>query len=391
VLAAEVVSNFGSMLSRLAIPWFAALTLTATPLAMGMLQVADIAAGAVAGLLLATFVDRRGKRAAMLAADVVRAGVVGLLAALAAAGSLAFWMLALAAAAIGMLTMTFEMARSAWMAQRLDAADLPAGNAQISAGGSLAETAAFAIGGWLYQWLGAVLALVVDAVSYLASALCLRGVAEVAPEPAAAPERSDLIADVRAGLRELAATPTLRAVAAIEILVALGMHLAGTSYMIFVARDLAFDTGTLGMIFATGGLGSLAGAALAPRAGRALGSAGALLLGLALAAVGAACIPLADASLAGGALLIAHQVIGDAGFTLRDVHDRTLRQTAVPAALLARVDGAIHTLGRLAALAGALGGGLLATAAGVRPALALSAALYAAAAAATWRLLVRRS
>ena len=56
--------------------------------------------------------------------------------------------------------------------------------------------------------------------------------------------------------------------------------------MIFVARDLGFGTGVLGLIFATGGIGSLVGAALAPRLGRRLGSVGAMFLGLSLLTLG---------------------------------------------------------------------------------------------------------
>ena len=167
VLAAEVVSNFGSMLSRLAIPWLAALALTATPLEMGLLLVADVIAAASGSLLLGAVVDRMGKRAVMLIADIARASVLGLLAWLAVEQLLAFWMLVLAAGASGLLTVLFELARSAWVAQRVDATQLPTRNAQISAGSSLAETAAFALGGWLYQWLGAALALLIDAASYV--------------------------------------------------------------------------------------------------------------------------------------------------------------------------------------------------------------------------------
>ena len=54
-------------------------------------------------------------------------------------------------------------------------ADLAARNAQMSMGTSLSETLAFALGGWLYQALGAVFALAVDAVTYLLSAAFVRG------------------------------------------------------------------------------------------------------------------------------------------------------------------------------------------------------------------------
>ena len=85
-------------------------------------------------------------------------------------------------------------------------------------------------------------------------------------------------------------------------------------------------------------------------------------------------------------LLVMHQVVGDSGSTVYDVHGRTLRQTAVPQEQLARVDAGIRTLEHIALVAGALGGGWLATWAGARVALVLSALLLLAAALAALRL-----
>src|SRR6185503_9928449 len=263
LLAAEVVSNFGAMLSRLAIPWLAALALDVTPFQMGFLLVADVIAGAAGSLALGALVDRMDKRAVMIATDAGRALVLGLLAFLAIRESLAFPMLVAAAAASGIMTVMFELARSAWIAQRVPVEQLASRNAQMSMGTSLSETVAFAIGGWIYQAMGAVIALIVDAASYVISALLVRN---VPPATAARNEARDssgpcsMIDDVREGLRTIAAAPILRMLATVEVLVALGMSTAGTSYMIFVARDIGFDTGSLGMIFATGGIGSLVGA-----------------------------------------------------------------------------------------------------------------------------------
>ena len=80
VLAAESASNFGSMLSRLALPWLAALVLQATPLQMAALLVADVAAAALGSLLLGGWVDRHGKRFVMLWADGLRCALLALLA-----------------------------------------------------------------------------------------------------------------------------------------------------------------------------------------------------------------------------------------------------------------------------------------------------------------------
>lgn len=386
VLAGEGVSNFGSMLSRLALPWLATLALDATPLQMALLLVADVAAGAAGALFLGTLVDRLPKRSVMVGADLARAGVVGGLAALALAQWLSIGLLALAAALTGLASVAFELARSAWVGQNVPLARRPARNAQLSAMGSASETLAFALGGWLYQLLGAVLALAVDALSYLVSAACLWGVrggrgAGVAAAPVPR-RRGGFLDETLGGIAVIRATPQLRALATLEILLALASSIAGTSYMIYVARDLDVGTGALGLIFATGGLGALAGAALAPRLGQRVGSGRAMTIGLALGALGALCIPLAPgASLLGAALLVAHQVVGDGGMTIFHIHDRTLRQTVVTPELMARVDGGLRSLGQLATLLGALGGGALATAWGARFAIGTMVALLALAAA----------
>ena len=384
VLAAEGASNFGTMLSRLAIPWLATLILNASAWQMALLLVADVVAGALGSLLLGAWVDRRGKRGVMLAADVMRAALLGLVAWAAVTQSLTMAALLLASAAGALFTVAFELARSAWMAQQLVHEQLTTSNARLAMVGSLSETAAFALGGWFYQWWGAVVALLIDAGSYLLSALCLRGIHEpprhTSPVSALAPWRR-WGHDTRDGLAALAANPTLRRLAQLEAVTALARSIAGTSYMIFVARDIALPTGVQGVVFAMGGLGAIVGAAWAPRLGQRLGAARTMALGLALACVGAVCVAVVpNAGWLGIALLVAQQVIGDAGHVMHEVHDRSLRQTAVGFEWLARVDGGIRSVGQLATLAGAVLGGALATAAGARSALVLYACLLAVAA-----------
>lgn len=385
VLAAEAVSNFGSMLSRLAIPWLAALTLQATPAQMAALLVADVLAGGLGGLWLAGWIDRHGKRDAMLLADGFRVAVFAVLALAAWQGWVTMGLLVVAAAASGLGSMAFELARSAWMAHRVPGEELPHRNAQLSMVGSLSETAAFALGGWLYQALGAAVALAVDACSYAVSALCLKGVDEVRGEPAAAvPPRSawrELVDDSMAGLRAIAAHPALRALMGIEALLALAMALTGSAYMIHVSRDVALATGPIGVIAALGALGAVAGASLATRLGEVLGPGRTMALGLLAFAVGAACIPMAQqAGYVAIGWLVAHQIVGDAGHTLHAVHDRTLRQTAAAPALLARVDAGIRAAGQGATLLGAGLAAVLGSFATARTLLWIAAALALAAA-----------
>jgi predicted MFS family arabinose efflux permease len=390
VLAAEGVSNFGSMLSRLALPWLATLVLQASAWQMAALLVAQVVAAALGGLWLAGEVDRRPKRSAMLASDVLRALLFGALAWAAWRGQATMALLVAVAALDGLAGATFALARSAWIAQRVPHDELPRRNAQLSAVGSLSETAAFALGGWLFQGLGAALALAADAASFVLSALCLRGV-HPAPAPAVAPAARGegalrrLWAEAAGGLALVAAHPGLRVLAAIEWLLAAGGALFGTCFMIFVTRDAGYAPGPLGLVFAVGGLGALLGAWAAPALGRRLGAGGAMACGLALMTAGNAAVPLAAAGGAVGlALLVLHQLVGDGGQVLHDIHDRTLRQTLADASHRARADAGIRFAGQVATLAGALGGGAVGDALGARSALLLAVVLFGCAAVLAW-------
>jgi|GEM_PF-811615 len=392
LLWAEGASNFGSMLSRLAIPWLATLGLDASTWAMGWLLVAQVGSGAVTALVLAPWLDRANRRSAMLLADGGCAIVLALLAAAAATEVLSMPLLVLAATATGALATVFDMARSAWIGTHVPPADLPRCNAQLSAVGSVSETLAFAGGGWLFQWAGAVTALAVDAGSYGVSAMCVRRL-DIGKRPMPQTASRALLsrrvaaavrawwADTRGGWRALAADPRLRVLAAIEALVSLGGAIFGACFMVYVTRTLAFEPGLLGMIFALGALGALAGAALAPAVGRRLGSGGAMAVGLVLLAIGNLAPVLAPGvGWAGVGLLVAQQIVGDSGQVLHEVHGRSLRQSLPDPAMLARVDGGLRSAGHLVTVLGALGGGAAAQQWGERPVLAFAAvcALWAA-------------
>lgn len=375
LIASEVASNFGSMLSRLAIPWIAALFLDATPLQMAWLVIADVAAGALGTLLVGGLVDRHSRRRVMVIADVVRGSAMTAVIVLYASGVLDFWMLVVQSAVNGIAAMAFSVARSAWLADNVPEAQLTTRNAQVSAASSTSESVAFAGGGWLFQIFGPMVSLVTDAVSYLVSAWFIRALHERLPETASAENREkSFLADAAPGFGLVRQSSVLRSLLLGDVLMSLGHSITGTSYMIYVTRDLAIDTGVQGLIFATGALGSLAGAAMAPALGRRLGAGRSLAFGLFAAGAGAVCIPLApSAAWIGVILLVLHQVIGDSGAVIAMIQGRTLRQLHAPAGARGRVDAALRSVSQVVTLLGALGGGWLATITGTREALWLSA------------------
>jgi MFS family permease len=388
VLAAEVVSTFGSLMSRLAIPWLAVLVLDAPPIAMAWLAMADVAAGALAALLAGALVDRWPKRRTMIAADLARAAMLATVPLMAWADRLTITWLVVVVAVNGALTVAFELAQSAWIARSTAHEQLTQRNSALAAGGAVTEAASFGITGWLFQWLGAIVVMVVDAFSYVVSALLLAKISEPPPladEAAAAGtlrgRARALLAEVQAGLHATAADPLLRTLAVVATLVAFATSFAATTYMIYVARDVGFGTGVLGVLFALGGLGSLAGSWLTARSAGRVDPRTWLVGALALWAVGSVATPLATTTALAGLVLIAvQQIVGDLGAMSYIIADRTLRQTHAAPALLARVDASVRTLGYCATLAGALVSGALAEQFGARALLFASSALLGVAA-----------
>lgn len=399
VLAAEVVSTFGSLMSRLALPWLAVLVLQAAPTAMAWLAMADVAAGALAALLLGALVDRWPKRRTMIAADVLRAAMLATVPLMAWLDRLTIGWLIVVVAVNGALAVAFELAQSAWIARSTAQQHLTQRNSALAAGGAVTEAASFGITGWLFQWLGAINVMVMDAVTYIASALLLAKITEPpplaseTPEPASLRGRAVALAnEVRAGLSATAAEPVLRGLAIVATLTAFAMSFAATTYMIYVARDVGFPTGVLGILFALGGLGSLAGSWLTARFANRVDAHAWLVGSLVVWAVGSVATPLATtAALAGMVLIAVQQIVGDAGGMSYAIADRTLRQTHAAPELLARVDASVRTLGYGATFVGALLSGTLAELFGARALLFASSALVGiAAVAALWLLRAHR-
>ncbi len=394
VLAAEVISSFGSLMSRLAIPWLAVLVLQATPSAMAWLSMANVAAGALAALLLGALVDAWPKRRTMIAADIVRAATLLSLPLLAAFGTLTLPWLVAVVAINGVMTVAFELAQSAWIARSTDHEDLSRRNAALAAGGAVTEAASFGVTGWLFQWLGAVAVMVIDAATYVASALLLLRIDEPLQPPAEPGDRSTLSArvralgeSVRAGLGATLQDPVLRTLAVVAMVVDFAMSFAATTYMIYVSRDLALPTGILGVLFALGGIGSLVASWITARSAHRAPARTWLIGSLLVWAVGSAAAPAATtAGLLGIALIAGQQIVGDAGGMAYGIADRTLRQQHAPPALLARVDASVRTLGYAATFTGAVVSGVLADRYGARALLFASSALLGVAALAALRL-----
>ena len=206
----------------------------------------------------------------------------------------------------------------------------------------------------------------VDAVSYVLSALTLRRMGREEPQ-APRPARTESVwTDIREGARALVQTPVLRALTLSAMIGTLGSSVGGAVAILFLVRELGLTAALIGLLGGVGGGGALASAALAGRIGRRVGVGIATISGNFLWVVGGFATPLAGFTLTPLPVLLVGSFVASFGATLFSVSQLSLRQQLTPSAVLGRVTAARRFLVFSLAPMGAAIGGVLGTTLGLR-------------------------
>ncbi len=387
----QTISVFGSLITGTAISFTAILLLDASPLQVALLAASSHVPGLVFGVVAGVWVDRLRRRPVMIAADLGRAALVATIPITYAFDALTIEQLYGVALGAGVLTIFFDVAYQSYLPTLVSRDELIEGNSKLAATASVSEFAGFSVSGWLVQIFSGPIAMLVDAVSFVVSALFLRSIRRPEPAPAPAEDRIGALREAAEGMRTVARHPLLRSLAIATPLAAFGTGMFFATYMIFVTRGLGFSPGVLGVIFGLGGISSLVGAIVAGPAARRFGPGPAMIAGMAMMGVSMLFIPIArgETALAAG-LLIAQQISGDGMFMVADINATSLRQSIAPERMLGRVNAFNRMLDLGFTLAGILIGGAIGETVGLRPALYIGAGSMLAAA--CWLLIspVRR-
>ena len=374
--AAQIVSAFGSRITRTALPVLAVVALDQGDGAMGALAALQLGPMIAVALVAGGFVDRGSKRRILVAADVVRALLVASLPIAAWLGALTMVHVDLVAAGVGAATSLFRIADGAFLPILVGRDHLAEGNAKLEATEATAEISGPAAAGVLIAVLGAPLAVLIDAATYVWSAAFLSGIRtrELAHEAAHA---SSLRADLAVGVRAVFGPPVIRRLVIAEMALAVTGGFFAALYAPYCLRELDLSTATFGVVISFGGVGALIGAVLARAVPRSAGLGRVLVATTVIVAGASFLIPAAGAF--GGAamiaLLVAHQLIGDGAMVVYTVNAVTLRQTILPHEQLGRANAAILACTFSLMLAAALAAGALGALIGTRAALVIGPAV----------------
>ena len=196
--AGQTVSELGSVVTRTAVPLVALLVLGAGPFQMALLVVAGGLAVLLVGFFAGAWVDRLRRRPVLIVADALRAVLLFSIPAAYLAGILRLEQLYVVVFLEGCVGALFDAAYPAYVPSLIGLDRVVEGNSKLATSSSLAEIGGPGIGGGLVQLIGAPFAILVDAISYVVSAISIGFIRSPgAAAPAARGVREDPARDRR--------------------------------------------------------------------------------------------------------------------------------------------------------------------------------------------------
>ncbi|WP_267246534.1 MFS transporter [Streptomyces sp. PR69] len=374
LLSGAAASQVGAQVTLVALPLVAVLQLKASAFEVGLLTAAETAAFLLIGLPAGAWVDRMRRLPLMIRADLVRAAAIGSVPLAAAAGVLTMAQLYAVALVTGVATVFFDVAHQSFLPRILGRDQLVAGNGALETVRSSAHVAGPGLGGGLVQLLGAPLAVVADALSYLVSAWFLRRIRVAEPRPEAAAGAS-LRAQVGEGLAFVLRHPILRMIALSTGVANFFTAMVLAVQTVFLIRVLGLPPGVLGLMLSAEAVGGLAGAVCAGALARRVGQARVIWLSTLVTGPFAVLWPLSGPGLAAIWFALASAAVFFGG-VVYNVAQVSFRQMLCPDELLGRMNATLRFMVWGTMPLGALAGGAVAQAAGPRAALWACAAGY---------------
>ena len=365
--AGDSISQIGTAVSFIALPLLAIQVLDASPFEVGLLTAFETAAFLLVGLPAGAWVDRVRRRNVLIVADIGRAALLGSLPLAWYFDVLTLLQLYVVALLTGVLTVFFDVAYQSYLPSLVGRDYLVEGNAKLEASRAVSQIAGPSIGGALVQWLTAPYAIVVDALSYLWSAVFLGAISTREERPERAPDRH-LVREIREGLSFVLRHRLLRAITATTGTSNLFSTILNTAFIIVLAdqAELNLTAGIIGVVFTIGSVGGLLGAVVAERVARRVGQGPTIWLSILVSAPFALVTPLAQQGWLLWLVAFCWAVIGFF-VVIYNITQVSFRQGLCPERLLGRMNATIRFLVWGTMPLGGLIGGVLGSTIGVRP------------------------
>ena len=364
--AAQSISQLGDQVTYLALPLVAVLTLDASAAQMGLLTAAELMPHLLFSLAAGVWIERqRTRRRLMIVADLVRFGVLVSVPLAAAFDLLTFPQLYAVGFAAGTCAVLFDISWATLFVSVVPRRDVVEANSKLSMSRALSYVAGPSLAGFLVQALSAPVTLLVDAFSFLTSALFLRRI-RVEEPPVETDGQESVVQSLRSGLRYVLRDELIRPELLCTATINLFNFVFFAVFILFATEELGVSPGVLGVTLGIGAVGGIIGALAAVRLERVIGIGPAFTLGCVLFPAPLVLVPIATGSELVIALMLGTaEFLSAVGVMILDVNGNSLMLLRTPDRLRSRMSGTYRFVNYGVRPLGALIGGALGTTIGL--------------------------
>lgn len=369
--AGDAVSQLGDRVSELAIPLIAITMLQADAVTVGLLTAA-LWAPNLLSLLVGTWVDARtSKKRLLVAANLVQAAAIVSLPLAYVFAGITLAQLVVVALLTGLAGVLAHTAWSPFFTRLVRQEDYVAAGSLLSGTRSASTIIGLPLGGVLIQVATAPVAMIIDAVSFVVSAVVIGSlrVDEVPPHPQEPFRRR-----IAEGLTYVFRHAYLRAALGCVTTANLFSFMIMAIQVLYASRILGLTPAEIGLAFGIGAVGGLSGAVVAGPLARRIRTGPTIVLGAVTAAAPFVLLPLAAGADTGRlAWLAAVSFATSAGIMIFDINLNAVLFAVTPDPVRSRVVGTFGTINYGIRPAGAVLGGLLAGTVGIAPTMIIAA------------------
>jgi len=361
----ETVSQVGTAMAVVAMPLVAVTVLRASTFTVTALVAMTWLPWPLIGLPAGAWVDRLPRRAVMLVCDLAAMMLYASVPLTASVGVLTIGQLlavGLLGAGVGVF---FTTAYQACLPSLVSGKQLVEGNAKMQGSTAAATLSGPGLAGLAAQALGVITALLFNAASFLVSAMCLLAIRTAVAHPSGDSHCQTIRADIAAGVRLVTRDPYLRPMGLFGAIANFGLSANQALAVLFLIRVVGVGPLAVGLLLAVPGVSGLLGAVTVGHLTRRIGTARALTLSALAALPFGLLIPLTQPG-RGLVFYVAGTLIAATGTATASIIMASFRQAYSPPRLRGRVTATMSILVAGTSPLGALIGGVLATAIGIR-------------------------
>ncbi|MEU7001362.1 MFS transporter [Nonomuraea sp. NPDC046570] len=366
-MSSHVLNELGANVARVALPLVAVLTLHATPFEVGVLSAAQTVAFLLLGLPAGVWIDRLRRRRVMAAADLARFVLLASIPLADLFGVLSMTMLYVVALLAGCAQLFNDVADQSYLPTLVGKGELTDGNSKLEVVRATGGLVGPGLGGLLVQLLTASRTLLATAVAALGSLIFLITIRTADPLPVR-PQREGLRREMAEGLAFVWRDRILRMICLTTAVTNLTVSAVLGLSVLFLADVVGLAPGLVGVLLTGGAVGALIGGAVGTRIFARYGTARVTWVALLVTSPFGLLLPLTEADWRVSLYAITSIAL-TFGSILYNVGQLTYRQSVTPAHLLGRVNATVRFLVWGTMPLGALLGGVVAQAIGVREAL----------------------